>query len=69
MPKPPGDHSMTLTNVSRSNVEEIWRKHGWVPPSTEDPVVIKRQAESRGEYGVSVMRCEEKRSIGDKDVS
>jgi hypothetical protein len=69
MPKPPGDHLMTSETTSRSNVEEIWRKHGWVPPSTEDPVVFKRQLESRGVYGVSVMRCEEKRSIGDKDPS
>jgi hypothetical protein len=47
MPKPPGEHLVILKTTSRSNVEEIWRKQGWVPPSTEDPVVFKRQSESR----------------------
>jgi hypothetical protein len=69
MPKPPVEHLMILKTTSRSNVAEIWRKHGWVPPSTEDPVVIKRQAESRGEYGVSIMRREEERSPRDKNPS
>lgn len=36
--------------MKKANVEEIWRKHGWVPPSKEDPEVIKRQANSRGEF-------------------
>ena len=44
---------MTSKTMSPSeqeaNVEEIWRRHGWVPPSLEDPVVIQRQAQSRGE--------------------
>jgi hypothetical protein len=69
MPKPPVEHLMILKTTSRSNVEEIWRKHGWVPPSTEDPVVFKRQSESRGIYGVSIMRREEDESPRDKNLS
>ena len=60
---------MTLKTTSPSNVEEIWRKQGWVPPSKEDPVVFKRQSESRGVYGVSIVRREEDRSSGDKEAS
>ena len=69
MPKPPVEHLMILKTTSRSNVEEIWRKQGWVPPSTEDPVVFKRQSESRGIYGVSIMRREEDESPRDKNLS
>lgn len=35
--------------MKKANVEEIWRKHGWIPPSKEDPKVIERQASSRKE--------------------
>lgn len=35
--------------MKKANLEEIWRRYGWVPPSKEDPRVIKRQAESRKE--------------------
>ena len=69
MPKPPVEHLVISKTTSRSNVEEIWRKQGWVPPSKEDPVVFKRQSESRGVYGVSIMRREEERSSRDKDAS
>ena len=69
MSKPPVEHLMILKTTSRSNVEEIWRKQGWVPPSTEDQVVIKRQAESRGEYGMYIMRRKEDESPRDKNLS
>lgn len=41
--------SMDHKTDHKANVEEIWRKHGWVPPSTEDLQVIQRQAKSRGD--------------------
>lgn len=34
--------------MKKANTEEIWRKHGWVPPSKENLQIMQRQASSRG---------------------
>ena len=56
--------------MKTAHVEEIWRKHGWVPPSKEDPDVIKRQAQSRGEFSdMPVMPRVEDEDSRDKRIS
>ena len=51
----------------KAHVEEIWRRQGWVPPSLEDPEIIKRQAQSRGEFiDLSILQRIENKNPGDQ---
>jgi len=53
--------------MKKANVEEIWRRQGWIPPSSEDPEIMRRQAHSRGEFiDLPVLQRIENKNPGDQ---